>query len=129
MVRSKLTNRQWKLIEPLLPGKPSDPGRSGRDNRRSLEGMLWIIRTGAPWRDLPLAFGKWGTVYQRFRRWENAGVFERVFKVTRGRLCLSSVQVDGTNVKTHQHAAGAPKEEAHPTTPNACRLSGEAEVG
>ena len=122
MVRSKLTNKQWKLIEPLLPGKPSDPGRSGKDNRLSLEGMLWIIRTGAPWRDLHPAFGKWGTVYQRFRRWEAAGVFDRVLQATKGRLSLRSVQVDGTIVKAHQHAAGAPKEEAHPTTPNACRL-------
>ena len=129
MVRSKLTNTQWKLIEPLLPGKPSDPGRTGFDNRKTLEGILWIMRTGAPWRDLPADFGKWGTIYQRFRRWDTAGIFDRIFDATNGNLDLRAVQVDGSFVKVHQHAAGAPKEDAHRTTLNAIRLSGEAAVG
>ena len=73
-----LSDRQWKLIEPVLPSGPGKPGRNGNDNRMSLEGMIWICRTGAPWRDLPEVFGKWGTVYRRFRRWVAAGVFDPI---------------------------------------------------
>ncbi len=129
MVRTKLTIRQWKLIEHLLPGKPGDPGRTGSDNRRTLEGIFWIMRTGAPWRDLPEHFGKWITVYQRFRRWEINGVFDRIFEATNGDLDLRSVQVDGSFVKVHQHAAGAPKEAARPATPGYIKPSEKAEVG
>ena len=129
MARSKLTNRQWALIEPLLPGKFSDPGRSGSDNRKTIEGILWIIRTGAPWRDLPSDFGKWGTVYQGFRRWEQKGVFDSIFEVTDGQLDLRAVLVDGSYVKVHQHAAGAPKGAARPTNPSTSKPSGEVEVG
>ena len=70
--------------------------------------MLRILRTSSPWRDLPEKFGKWGTVYQRFRRWDMAGVLDELFEGTKIRLDVRSVQVDGTYVKAHQHAAGAP---------------------
>lgn len=113
MVRKKLTDRQWDRIAPLLPGKPTDPGRTGADTRNTVEGILYVARTGCPWRDLPAQFGKWGTVYQRFRRWQIAGVFDRIFKATKLSLNVRTVQVDGTYVKVHQHAAGAPKEVAH----------------
>ena len=73
-----LSDRQWNLIEPILPSGPGKPGRNGNDNRMSLEGMIWICRTGAPWRDLPEVFGKWDTVYRRFRRWVAAGVFDSI---------------------------------------------------
>ncbi len=129
MVRKRLTNRQWNHIKTLLPGKAGDPGRTGVNNRLSLEGILYIVRTGCPWRDLPDRFGKWGTIYQRFRRWDLAGVFERIFQVTHGRLDLRSVQVDGTKVKVHQHGTGAPKEDAHRTTLSGCKPLGEAAVG
>ena len=129
MVRKRLTDNQWKRISPLLPGKPSDPGRSGINNRQALEGILYIVRTGLPWRDLPSRFGKWGTVYQRFRRWAIAGVFDRIFSATRGKLDLRTIQVDGTIVKVHQHAAGAPKADAHPLNLNGVKQSVEAEVG
>ena len=77
MIRTVLTDAQWERIAPLLPGKKGDPGRSGDDNRRSLEGILWIVRTGAPWRDLPDVFGNWFTVWKRFRRWALKGVLEK----------------------------------------------------
>lgn len=115
MARKLLSERHWKQIEPLLPGKSSDRGRTGYDNRATLEGILWIMRTGAPWRDLPESFGKWNTVHRRFRRWVKAGVFDRILAATKGRLDLRSVQVDGTFAKVHQHGTGAPKEDAHPT--------------
>src|ERR1700692_3583583 len=63
-----------------LPGKIGDPGRSGDDNRLFVEGVLWVARTGAPWRDLPDEFGKWYTVYTRFWRWAQKDVWERIFK-------------------------------------------------
>ena len=105
--RLVLSNRQWRLIEPLLPGKRGDPGRTGRDNRLSLEGILYIIRTGTPWRDLPERFGKWATVYQRFRRWKLARVFDRIFESTHGLMDYRAVMVDGSFIKVHKHGTGA----------------------
>ena len=81
MVRRILSDSQWARVALLLPGKDGDPGRSARDNREFLEAVLWIARTGSPWRDLPDEFGLWNSVFQRFRRWALKGVFERVFKV------------------------------------------------
>ena len=107
MIRTVLTNAQWERIAPLLPGKKGDPGRSGEDNRRSLEGILWIVRTGAPWRDLPDVFGNWFTVWKRFRRWALKGVFENVFRVLSGEPDMEYALIDGTIVKVHRHGAGA----------------------
>lgn len=90
-VRLTLSDRQWDLIEPVLPGRPRKPGRNGNDNRMSLEGMIWICRTGAPWRDLPEMFGKWNTVQRRFRRWVAAGVFNRIFDEIGDGLDMQSV--------------------------------------
>ena len=113
MARKMLTDGQWDRIAGLLPGKPGDVGRPpSQDNRTTLEGILWIARTGAPWRDLPAEFGKWNTVYQRFRRWTKAGVFAALFNLLAGELNLDIVMVDGTFVKVHQHGAGAPKGDA-----------------
>ena len=101
MVRKMLTNRQWARIWPLLPGKATDRGRAGSDNRITIEGILWIVRMGSPWRDLPTEFGKWGTVYQRFNRWAEKGVFDRIFEATSGDLDLQTVQVDGSFAMVH----------------------------
>ncbi len=114
MARTVLTNRQWQLIGPMLTGKPTDPGRTGSDNRLTLEGILWIMRTGAPWRDLPDVFGNWNTVHRRFRRWVNSGVFDRIFEATHDTFDLRVVQIDGSHVKVHQHGTGAKKVDARP---------------
>jgi transposase len=106
LIRAVLTEAQWQRIAPLLPGKKGDPGRSGDDNRRSLEGILWIVRTGAPWRDLPEDFGKWFTVWKRFRRWALNGVFEKVFKALSGEPDMEYALIDGTIVKVHRHGTG-----------------------
>src|SRR6266508_2289051 len=79
MDRFVLTDAQWAKMEPLCLGKPGDPGRSGKDNRRFVEAVLWIARTGSPWRDLPRAFGHWNSVYTRFRDWVKADVWKRLF--------------------------------------------------
>ncbi|WP_211251103.1 transposase [Stenoxybacter acetivorans] len=78
MDRLKLTDTQWKKIEPLCLGKATDRGRTGKNNRLFLEAILWIARTGSPWRDLPKSFGKWNTVYRRYNNWLKK-VFLRIF--------------------------------------------------
>jgi transposase len=107
LIRTVLTDAQWERIAPLLPGKEGDPGRSGEDNRRFVEGVLWIVRTGAPWRDLPEYFGKWFSVWKRFRRWALKGVFEKIFETLSGEPDLEYALIDGTIVKVHRHATGA----------------------
>lgn len=129
MARKKLSNRQWKRIAPLLPAQRGKGRPYIQDHRTTIEGILWIARTGAPWRDLPPQFGKWGTVYQRFNRWVRSGVFDAVFASLAALLKLDVIMVDGTFVKVHQHGAGAPKGDAHPTSPNLFKPSGEVAVG
>ena len=107
MIRTALTDVQWERIAPLLPGKKGDPGRAGEDNRRFVEGVLWIVRTGAPWRDLPDCFGKWFSVWKRFRRWALKGVFENLFEALSGEPDFEYALIDGTIVKVHRHATGA----------------------
>ena len=92
---------------PLLPGKAGDPGATGRDNRRFMEAILWRVRTGSPWRDLPKDFGNWNSVFKRFRRWANAGVFESLFNAINGDPDLEYAMIDGTIVQAHQKASGA----------------------
>lgn len=107
MDRELLTDVQWQRIAPLLPGKPGDPGRSGKDNRLFIEAVLWLVRAGAPWRDLPPRFGPWGTVWKRFRRWAEKGTFERIFDELSHDPDFEYALIDGTIVKVHRHGAGA----------------------
>jgi transposase len=102
-----LQDEQWERVAPLLPGKAGDPGRPGADNRLFLEAVLWMARTGAPWRDLPEAFGSWNTVFRRFRRWAQAGVFERLFQILSGDPDFEYALLDGTIIRVHQHGTGA----------------------
>ena len=110
--RTMLSDAQWERVAPLCAGKEGDRGRTGEDNRRFMEGVLWIARTGAPWRDLPPRFGKWNTVFRRFRRWSEKGVFQRIFEEMSSDLDFAEVQIDGTNMRVHQDATrkkGAPR--------------------
>ena len=93
----------------MLPGKPTDPGRTAADNRLFLEAVLWMLRTGAPWRDLPERFGPWNSIYRRFSRWSLRGVWHRVFTELAKDADFEEVYLDGTIVRAHQHASGAPK--------------------
>jgi transposase len=102
-----LKDEQWERVAPLLPGKAGDPGRTGSDNRLFLEAVLWMVRTGAPWRDLPEAFGCWNSVFRRFRRWAQAGLFERLFQILSGEPDFEYALIDGTIVRVHQHGTGA----------------------
>jgi transposase len=105
--RDLLNDHQWNRIAPLLPGKPSDPGRSGENNRLFVEAVLWLVRSGAPWRDLPPHFGKWNSVWKRFRRWAANGVFEYIFSVLSDDPDFEYALIDGTIVKVHRHGGGA----------------------
>ena len=107
MIRTVLNEQQWEKVAPYLPGKVGDPGASGRNNRSFVEGVLWIARTGAPWRDLPDEFGKWYTAYTRFWRWANKGVWDRVFTILSDDPDFEYAFIDGTLVRVHQHGTGA----------------------
>ena len=76
-----ISDAAWVLLEPILPGQRGQWGGIAEDNRRFIDGVLWIIRTGAPWRDLPADYGKWGTVHQRFIRWRRNGIWEKILEV------------------------------------------------
>ena len=100
MERNMLTDVQWATMAPHCLGKPSDPGRSGGDNRLFVEAVLWIARTGSPWRDLPAQFGKWNTVFKRYRDWVKADVFQRLFEA-------APDMEYATSVKVHRHGQDA----------------------
>lgn len=110
--RHDLTDEQFRVLEPLLPDRT--PRRGGRwmDHRQVINGVLWRTRTGAPWRDLPVEYGNWKTIYHRHRRWSADGTWVRVLAGLR-RDCDRvgpgewTVGVDSTVVRAHQHAAGA----------------------
>src|SRR5271163_2047551 len=107
MDRYVLSDAQWAKMEPYCLGKKSDPGRSGEDNRRFVEAVLWIARTGSPWRDLPPLFGPWNTVFKRYRAWVKADVFKRLFDAASEEPDMEYVMDDATIVKVHRHGQGA----------------------
>ena len=110
--RYELSEAQWRRIAELLPGKPGDPGRTGADNRLFVNGVLWVLRSGARWSDLPDRYGKWKSVHKRFTRWAKAGVWEGVFDSLAGDPDNQYLMLDTTLVRAHQQAAtgkGGPK--------------------
>src|SRR5919106_6625469 len=115
MNRGDLPNEQWARLEPLLPPQKPKTGRPNAEHRRMLNGRLWILRTGAGWRDLPERYGPWRSVASRFYRWREGGIWDRALSAlqvqadTEGRLDWGAHLVDATIVRAHQHAAGAKK--------------------
>ncbi|QOZ23810.1 IS5 family transposase [Bradyrhizobium sp. CCBAU 51753] len=109
MDRLVLSDAAWERMAPLIIGRPDQKGSTGRDNRMFVEGVLWIVRTGAPWRDLPEAFGDWNSVFRRFSRWSAKGVWCRIFEAMSDNPDFEYLIVDSTIVRAHQHAAGAKK--------------------
>ena len=116
--RTLLTDNQWALIAPLLPGRVGRRGVVAKDNRGFVEAVLWVGRTGLLWRDLPPRLGQWHRVLVRFSRWRTRGVYARVLAALQaaGQRLPSprqrQVQLDSTTVRAHQHAAGARKKRA-----------------
>ncbi len=103
--RYELSERQWQRIAELLPGKAGDPGRTGADNRRFVNGVVWVLRSGARWHDLPERYGKWKTAHKRFTRWASAGVWEGIFAALTSDLDNEYLMLDSTLVRAHQQAA------------------------
>jgi len=104
-----LTDAQWARIAPLLPGREGTKGGRGRDNRRFVEAVLWLLRNGCRWRALPTEWGNWHTTYTRFQRWTTSGVWARVLAAVQADDALHTLLVDSTTVRAHQHASGARK--------------------
>ncbi len=119
MHRGDLTDAQWERLQPLLPpqrpAKGSTGGRPRNDDRPIINGILWILRTGAPWEDLPARYGNRSTVSTRYYRWKAQGIWDRIYDAVkaqadaRGELDWEVHHVDATGIRAHQHAAGAKK--------------------
>jgi len=108
--RYELTDQQWEQIKDLLP--PEKTGKKGRpckDNRIIFNAIVWLTRSGAPWRDLPERYGPWETVYSRFRIWLDDGIIDNIFRVLTFDFDPQDLALDGTIVRAHQHSAGAKK--------------------
>lgn len=111
--RHDLTDEQWERIVPHLPPQHPETGRPAKDHRTVLNGILWRVRSGAAWRDIPPRYGNWQTLYSRFRRWREAGIWQRVFEAVRAdaradkQLEETLAMLDGSSVRAHQDAAGA----------------------
>ncbi len=106
-MRSELADDEWALIAPLLPPERGRVGRPSHDNRQVLEGIFWVVRSGARWVDVPAAFGRWNSIYRRYRRWAEAGVFEALLAALAGALASERLQmIDSTVVRAHAQAAG-----------------------
>ena len=107
--RYELADEQWERISGLLPPERGRKARPARDNREMVNAMIWVLRTGAPWRDLPEYYGSWNSAYTRFSRWNRAGIWGRVLKVLAKDADPIAYMVDATIVKVHQDARGAQK--------------------
>ncbi len=109
--RYEITDAEWEQIDMLIPRKqPGTRGRPAKDPRTMLNGMLWILRSGASWRDLPERYGPWQTVYKRFNQWSKDGVFVRIFHALRHDPDMQDISIDSTSIKAHKASAGAKKE-------------------
>jgi transposase len=106
MRRHEITDLQWHAIKDLLPGQEGDPGATAKDNRLFVNAVMWIAKTGAPWRDLPERLGNWNSVFQRFNRWCKTGVFTMIMEHLQD-PDLGVLMLDSTIIRAHQHAAGA----------------------
>jgi transposase len=125
LARRILTDLQWSLMQPYCLGQEGQPGQTGGDTRLFLEAVLWIARTGAPWRDLPEEFGKANSVFKRFRRWVLAGAFSLIFNALSDDPDFEFAMIDGTISKVHRHGQGAKGRSEPEAPPCAAWWSGE----
>lgn len=107
MARFDLSDQEWPIVSPFLPNKPRGVART--DDRRVLNGIFHILRTGAPWRDMPERYGPYTTVYNRYNRWAKAGVWLRIFETLAAQSPQSLQLIDSSIIRAHQHAAGGKK--------------------
>lgn len=108
MIRGLMTDEEWAVIEPFLTTASSRGGRPPASHRRVVDGILWICRTGAPWRDLPQAFGNWNSVWRQFRRWCEFGVWHVLLQglADSGGEWDVLQMIDSTTIRAHRRAAG-----------------------
>jgi transposase len=106
--RHAIKDADWERIKHLLPGQPGQHGKVAKNNRLFLDAVLWIAKTGVPWRDLPEFLGNWNSLWRRFDRWAKKGVWRRLFEVLQD-PDLEWVILDSTAIRAHPHAAGAKK--------------------
>jgi transposase len=127
--RHAISDDDWARIKDLLPGQPGQHGKVAKDNRLFLDAVLWIARTGAPWRDLPERFGPWNSAWRRFDRWAEKGIWQRVFEALQD-PDLEWLILDSTIIRAHPCAAGAPKKRTGPAAslsrPSAAAGAGSA---
>jgi len=111
VIRGLMSQEEWEIFEPFVCPNGARKGRPPADHRRVLDGVFWILRTGAPWRDLPEYFGKFGSVHRQFRRWSLSGLWDVILEgLNESGEGQDSVQmVDSSVIRAHQHAAGAKK--------------------
>jgi transposase len=114
--RHELTDQQWEAIRDHIPGKQGDPGRTGKDNRTFVNAVVYVAKTGIPWRDLPERFGKWNSVWRRFDRWCASGVWGELVQVL-GDPDLEEVHLDSTSIKAHLSASGSRRRPAEKKRP------------
>ena len=107
--RHELSTDHWERVKDMLPGQPGHPGDNAKDNLLFINAIFWIAKTGAPWRDLPERYGNWNSVYKRFSRWAEKGVWENIFKELNAEADLEWLMIDTTINRAHQHSAGAKK--------------------
>lgn len=125
--RHELSAAQWAVVQGLLPKRTAKTGRPAADARQMFNGILWILRTGAPWRDLPERYGPWQTVYHYFRRWRGDGTFTRLLQALQirldrqGRIDWDLWFLDGSNVRAARCAGGARKKNGPPASPPTTR--------
>lgn len=125
MERHELDDEQWALIEGMFPENGKKAGRPWKSHREMINGMLWILRTGAPWRDLLERYGRWQSVYHRFQRYRRDGMFDRIVERLQvkldeqGRIDWDLFCVDGSSIRAHHAAAGAKRgrRKSRKTTP------------
>jgi transposase len=111
-LRYELSEVQWRRLEPLLPGRLGTVGRPAEDNRRFVNGVLWVIRSGMRWADLPDRYGKYKSVHKRFLRWAERGVWDRLFDDLVADRKNPYLMLDSTIVRAHQQAATGRKKGA-----------------
>ncbi len=105
--RHDISDNMWALLEPYLPGRPGACGRVAQDNRRFINAVIWILRTGASWRDLPPEYGDWKNTHRRFSRWRDKGIWAKLFNMFVQDPDFEWLMIDASYIKVHPHATGA----------------------
>lgn len=112
--RYEVTDAEWKQIKPYIPEEVQTVRRERppKDSRQMLNGIFWILRSRASWRDLPERYGPWQTVYKRFAKWSKAGIFKKIFEDLSDNADMQDISIDSTCIKAHKASAGAKKEKS-----------------